>query len=44
VLAIVEALTIAFRVRLARDATRKRARRMSVRTLMRIAPNSQSPL
>jgi hypothetical protein len=44
VLAIVEGLTIAFRVRLARDATRKRARRVSVRTLMRTAPNSQSPL
>lgn len=44
VLAIVEGLTVAFRVRLARDATRKRARRMSVRTLMRTAPNSQSPL
>jgi hypothetical protein len=44
VLAIVEGLTLAFRARLARDATRKRARRMSVRTLMRTAPNSQSPL
>jgi hypothetical protein len=44
VLVVVEALTLAFRLRLARDAARKRARRMSVRTLMRIAPNSQSPL
>jgi hypothetical protein len=44
VLAIVEALTAAFRLQLAREAARKRARRMSVRTLMRIAPNSQSPL
>jgi len=43
-LAIVEGLTDAFRARLARDATRKRARRMSVRTLMRTAPNSRSPL
>jgi hypothetical protein len=44
VLAIVEGLTLAFRLRLAREAARKRARRMSVRTLMRIAPDSQSPL
>jgi len=44
VLAIVEGLTFAFRLRLAREAARKRARRMSVRTLMRTAPNSQSPL
>ena len=44
VLAIVEVLTAAFRLRLAREAARKRARRMSVRTLMRAAPNSQSPL
>jgi predicted lysophospholipase L1 biosynthesis ABC-type transport system permease subunit len=43
-LAIVEVLTAAFRLRLAREAARKRARRMSVRTLMRTAPNSQSPL
>jgi NAD/NADP transhydrogenase alpha subunit len=42
-LAIVEGLTLAFRLRLARDAARKRARRMSVRTLMRTAPDSQSP-
>jgi hypothetical protein len=44
VLAIVEGLTLAFRLRLAREAARKHARRMSVRTLMRTAPNSQSPL
>lgn len=44
VLAIVEGLTLAFRLRLAHEAARKRARRMSVRTLMRTAPNSQSPL
>jgi len=44
VLAIVEGLTFAFRLRLAREAARKRARRMSVRTLMRTAPHSQSPL
>ena len=43
-LAIVEGLTLAFRLRLAREAARKLARRMSVRTLMRTAPNSQSPL
>jgi hypothetical protein len=44
VLAVVEGLTAAFRLRLAKEAARKRARRMSVRTLMRTAPNSQSPL
>jgi len=43
-LAIVEGLTLAFRLRRAREAARKLARRMSVRTLMRTAPNSQSPL
>jgi hypothetical protein len=43
-LAVVEGLTLAFRVRLARETARKRARRMSVRTLMRTAPNSQSPV
>jgi hypothetical protein len=42
VLAVVEGLTLAFRLRLARDAARKRARRMSVRTLMRTAPDSRS--
>jgi hypothetical protein len=44
VLAVVEALTVAFRLRLAREASRRHARRMSVRTLMRTAPNSQSPV
>jgi len=44
VIGIVEALTLAFRLRLARDAAKKYARRMSVRTLMRTAPNSQSPI
>jgi len=44
VLAIVEGLTLAFRLRLAREAARRRARRMSVRTLMRNAPHSQSPV
>jgi NAD/NADP transhydrogenase alpha subunit len=43
-LAIVEALTAAFRLGLARDAARKRARRMSLRTLMRTAPDSRSPV
>ena len=44
VLAVVEALTVAFRLRLARGVSRRHARRMSVRTLMRTAPNSQSPV
>ena len=43
-LVIVEGLTLAFRLRLAREAARKRARRASVRTLMRAAPHSQSPV
>jgi len=43
-LGIVEGLTLALRLRLARAAARKRARGMSVRTLMRAAPHSQSPL
>ena len=43
-LAVVEGLTLAFRLRLAREAARKHARRMSVRTLMRTAPDSRSPV
>jgi len=44
VLAIVEGLTAAYRLRLAREASRRYARRMSVRTLMRTAPDSRSPV
>ncbi len=43
-LGIVEGLTFAFRRRLALDGARREARRMSVRTLLRTAPNSQSPV
>jgi hypothetical protein len=44
VLVIVEALAAAFSRRVALDAARRQARRMSVRTLMRSAPHSRSPV
>ncbi len=43
-LAIVEGWVLAYRTRLVRDAAKRRGRRMSVRTLMRTAPHSRSPV